>query len=84
MISTDTGQTAHQNTIGSRIFGLQGDQGLMLTNTTSIQNAIGDNPDIAGIFPRWIGLGTVSNPNNQSLGETGSFITYGVILYFSI
>jgi hypothetical protein len=56
----------------------------MLTNTTSIQNAIGDNPDIAGIFPRWINLGTVSNPNNQSLGETGSFITYGVILYFSI
>jgi len=56
----------------------------MLTNTTSIQNAIGDNPDIAGIFPRWISLGTVSNPNNQSLGETGSFITYGVILYISI
>lgn len=50
----------------------------MLTNTTAIKDAIGDNPDIAGVFPRWISLGTASNPNDESQGETGSFVAYGV------
>lgn len=68
MLSTEVvGQTAAQpKTIGSSVFGLQGANGFMLTNATSIQDAIGDNPDVAGVFPRWISLGTVSNPNDES------------------
>ena len=50
----------------------------MLTNTSAINEAIKNYPEIAGAFPRWISLGTVSNPNDISQGETGSFVAYGV------
>jgi len=50
----------------------------MLTNMTAIENAIKNNKDIVGAFPRWISLGQVSNPKNASMGETGAFIAYGV------
>jgi hypothetical protein len=57
----------------------------MMTNTSAVEEAIIDNPEIAGAFPRWISLGIVSNPKDVSMGETGSFVAYGVsihILYF--
>jgi hypothetical protein len=50
----------------------------MLTNTSAISESIRDNPEISGVFPRWISLGTVSNAYDMSLGETGSFVAYGV------
>ena len=54
----------------------------MLTNTSAINEAIKNYPEIAGAFPRWISLGTVSNPNDISQGETGSFVAYGVCYLF--
>ena len=56
----------------------------MLTNTTAVEEAISMNPEIVGAFPRWISLGAVSNPNDVSLGETGSFVAYGVRFKFGI
>ena len=53
-----------------------------MTNTSAVEEAIGDNQEIAGAFPRWISLGIVSNPIDMSLGETGSFVTYGVSAYY--
>lgn len=38
----------------------------MLTNTSAISESIRDNPEISGVFPRWISLGTVSNPEDFS------------------
>ncbi len=48
----------------------------MLTNLTAVESML--NEDVVGAFPRWISLGSVSNPVNKEMGETGSFIAYGV------
>ena len=71
------------NPIGSRVLGLEGSGGFMLTNTSAISESIKDNPEIAGAFPRWISLGTVQNPDDYSQGETGSFVAYGVRFHIS-
>ena len=55
----------------------------MLTNTSAISESIKDNPEISGVFPRWISLGTVSNPEDLNQGETGSFVAYGVSILLS-
>ena len=52
--------------------------GFVLTNTTKIREALDGNPDIEGIFPRWITLGQVYNPEDLDADFTGSFIIYGV------
>ncbi len=54
------------NPIGSRIFGIEGSGGFMLANTSAISESIRDNHEISGVFPRWISLGTVSNPEDLS------------------
>ena len=55
-----------------------------MTNTSAVEEAIIDNPEIAGAFPRWISLGIVSNPKDASMGETGSFVAYGVRIHIVI
>ena len=56
----------------------------ILTNTTTIREASKGNPDIEGVFPRWISLGQIANPLDEMAGSTGSFVAYGVtkVLYF--
>ena len=49
----------------------------LLVNLTSVQNEIKGMENVVGAFPRWIGLAQVASPKNFSLGDTGSFITYG-------
>lgn len=36
----------------------------MLTNMTAIEESVNRNSEVmSGVFPRWISLGSVSNPN---------------------
>jgi hypothetical protein len=44
---------------------------------SAVELALRDNPDVDGVFPRWISLASVSNPKNLSVEQTGSFVTYG-------
>ncbi|TNV74243.1 hypothetical protein FGO68_gene7073 [Halteria grandinella] len=49
-----------------------------LVNLTALQNSVGlSNPDIEGLYPRWITLAQLSNPTDTSIESTGSFITHG-------
>jgi len=45
---------------------------------TSINNLIRDIPEVVGAFPRWMAMSQVTNALNHSVGDSISFIIYGV------
>lgn len=61
--------------VGSSIAGVEG---FKLTNLSVIEQEIKGNPDVIGAFPRWISLAQISNPYKLQLGDTGTFVIYGV------
>lgn len=53
-----------------------------LVNFTKLKEELKFNPEVEGVYPRWLTLAKVSSPYDNSELETASFVTYGVTITF--
>lgn len=47
-------------------------------NQTTVARELVGAKELEGAFPRWIALAKISSANDKSLGETGTFVSFGV------